>query len=64
MGKKYEELNTLSGVKLSRPRHIWEENTDMNISKISCEDASSMKLAQNRVQQWTFLVTIMNLPAP
>jgi hypothetical protein len=44
---------------LGRPRRRWEDNIKMGIN-----GANWIQLAEDRVQWWTFVNTIMNLQIP
>jgi len=46
---------------LRRPRRRWEDNIRMNLSEICWERVDWMHLAQDRVQWWTFVDTLMDL---
>jgi hypothetical protein len=45
---------------LGRPRLRWEDN----IREIGIDGANWIRLAQDRVQWWAFLNTVMNLRVP
>jgi hypothetical protein len=40
----------LIGKPLERQMERWEDNVEMNLIKIGCEDANWIELAQDRVQ--------------
>jgi hypothetical protein len=46
---------------LGRPRRRWEDNIKMNLRKIRINGANWIQLAQDRVQWWAFVNTVMNL---
>jgi hypothetical protein len=41
---------------LGRPRKIWENNVEIDLGEISCEDRKWVELAQDRVQ-WRALAS-------
>jgi hypothetical protein len=49
---------------LGRPRHKWEDNIKMDLRKTGVDGANWIQLAQDRVQWWTFVNTVMNLLVP
>jgi hypothetical protein len=49
---------------LGRPRHRWEENIKMDLREIGINGTNWIQLAQDMVQQWTFVNMVMNLQAP
>jgi hypothetical protein len=49
---------------LGRPRHMWEDNIKMGLRKIGMNGANWIRLAQDRVQWWAFVSTVMNLWVP
>jgi hypothetical protein len=49
---------------LGRPRHMWEDNIKMDLRKTGIDGASWIQLAQDRVQWWAFVNTVMNLWVP
>jgi hypothetical protein len=49
---------------LGRPRRKWEDNIKMDLSEIRIGGANLIRLAQDRVQWWTFVNTGMNLRVP
>jgi hypothetical protein len=49
---------------LGRPKHRWEDNIRMNLSKISWENMHWTHLAQNRDQWWDLLNTVTNFWIP
>jgi hypothetical protein len=49
---------------LGRPRHRWEDNIKMDFGEIGIGGANWIRLAQDRVQWWAFVNTMMNLWVP
>jgi hypothetical protein len=49
---------------LGRPRHKWKNNIKMDLTDIEIDGANWIRLAQDRVQWWAFLNTVMNLRVP
>jgi hypothetical protein len=49
---------------LGRPRHRWEDNIKMDLKERGINRVNWILLAQNRVQWWTFMNTVMNLRIP
>jgi hypothetical protein len=49
---------------LGRPRHRWEDNIKMDLREIGINRANWIRLAQDRIQWWAFMNTIMNLQLP
>jgi len=49
---------------LERPRPRWEYNIKMDLREIGIDVSNLTQLAQNRVQWWAFLNTMMNLWVP
>jgi hypothetical protein len=49
---------------LGRPRRRWENNIKTDLKKIGIDGANWIRLAQNRVQWWAFVSTVMNLRVP
>jgi hypothetical protein len=45
---------------LERPRHRWEDNIKMDLREIGIDGT----MAQDRVQWWAFVNTVMNLRVP
>jgi hypothetical protein len=46
---------------LGRPRRRWEDNIKMDLMEIGIDEANLMQLAQNRVQWWACVNTVMDL---
>jgi hypothetical protein len=46
---------------LGRPRHRWEDNIKMDLRKIGIDGTNWIWLAQDRVQWWAFVNTVMSL---
>jgi hypothetical protein len=46
---------------LGRSRRRWEDNIKMNFREIGIDGAKWIRMAQERVQWWAFLNTLMNL---
>jgi hypothetical protein len=49
---------------LRRPRHRWEDNIKMDLGEIGINGAKWIQLAQDRVQWWAFVNTMMYLLVP
>jgi hypothetical protein len=49
---------------LVRPRCRWEDNIKMELREIGIDAANWIQLAQERVQWWAFVNTVMNLRVP
>jgi hypothetical protein len=49
---------------LGRPRRRWDDNIKMDLREIGIDGANWIRLAQDRVQWWTFVNTVMNLRVP
>jgi hypothetical protein len=49
---------------LGRSRHRREDNIKMNLREIGIDGTNWIQLAQNRVQWWAFVNTVMNLRSP
>jgi hypothetical protein len=50
--------------RLGRPRRRWEDNIKMDLREIGIDGANWIQLAQDRVQWWAFVNTMMNLQVP
>jgi hypothetical protein len=49
---------------LGRPRRRWEDNIKMDLREIGIDGANRSQLAQNRLQWWAFVNTVMNIRVP
>jgi hypothetical protein len=49
---------------LGRPRRRWEDNIKMDLREIRIDRTNWIQLAQDRVQWWAFVNTVMNLWVP
>jgi hypothetical protein len=49
---------------LGRPRRRWEDNIKMDLREIGIDRANWLRLAQDRVQWWACVNTVMNLRVP
>jgi hypothetical protein len=49
---------------LGRPRRRWEDNIKMDLGEIGIDGANWIQLAQDRVQWWAFVSTVVNLRFP
>jgi hypothetical protein len=49
---------------LGRHRHRWEDNIKMDLRETGIDGANWIRLAQDRVLQWTFLNMVMDLWVP
>jgi hypothetical protein len=49
---------------LGRPRRRWDDNIKMDLREIGIDGANWIQLAQDRVQWWAFMCTVMNLRVP
>jgi hypothetical protein len=49
---------------LGRPRRKWEDNIKLDLRGIGIDETNWIQLAQDRVQWWAFVNTVMNLRAP
>jgi hypothetical protein len=49
---------------LGRPRRRWEDNIKMDFRETGIDVAKWIQLAQDRVQWWVFVSTVMNLQVP
>jgi hypothetical protein len=46
---------------LARPRRRWEDNIKMDLRETGIDGANWIRLAQDRVQWWAFVNTVINL---
>jgi hypothetical protein len=46
------------------PRHRWEDNIKLNLRETGIDGANWIRLAQDRVQWWAFVKTVMILGVP
>jgi hypothetical protein len=49
---------------LERPRRRWEDNIKIDLREIGINGANWIRLAQDRVQWWGFVNTVMNFRVP
>jgi hypothetical protein len=49
---------------LGRPRHRWEDNIKMDLRETGIDGANWIQLAQDRIQRWAFVNTVINLRVP
>jgi hypothetical protein len=49
---------------LGRPRHRWEDNTEMDLRETGFGDVDWVHLAWDRDTWWTLVNTVMNLWVP
>jgi hypothetical protein len=49
---------------LGRPRRRWEDNIKMDLRETRIDRANWIELAQDRVQWWAFVNTVMKLRVP
>jgi hypothetical protein len=49
---------------LGRPRRRWEDSIKMDLREIETDGVNWIQLAQDRVQWWTCVITVMNLRVP
>jgi hypothetical protein len=49
---------------LGRPRRRWEDNIKRHLRETGIDGANWIRLAQDRVQWWAFMNTVMNLRVP
>jgi hypothetical protein len=43
---------------------MWEGNIKLDLREIGIDEANWIRLAQDRVQWWAFVSTVMNLQVP
>jgi len=49
---------------LERHRRRWEDNIKMDLRKTGTDGANCIRLAQDTVQWWAFVSTVMKIRAP
>jgi hypothetical protein len=49
---------------LGRPRLRWEDNIKLDLREIGIDGSNWIQLAQDRVQWWAFVNTVMNFRVP
>jgi hypothetical protein len=49
---------------LGRPRRRWKDDIKVDLRVIGIDWANWIRLAQDRVQWWAFVSTVMNLRVP
>jgi hypothetical protein len=49
---------------LGRPRRRWEDNMKMDLREIGIDRANWIQLAEDKVQWWACVNTVMNLRVP
>jgi hypothetical protein len=49
---------------LGIPRRRWENNIKMDVMEMGIDGTNWIQLAQDRVQWWAFVNTVMSLPVP
>jgi hypothetical protein len=49
---------------LGRPKCRWEDNIKMDLREVGIDGANWIRLAQDKVQWWAFVNTVMNLRVP
>jgi hypothetical protein len=49
---------------LGKPRRRWEDNIKIYLTEIEIDGSNWIQLAQDRVQWWAFVNTVMNLRVP
>jgi hypothetical protein len=49
---------------LRRSRRRWEDNIKMDLRETGIDGSNWIRLAQDRVQWWAFVNTVMNLRVP
>jgi hypothetical protein len=47
-----------------RPRRKWADHIKRDLREIGIDGANWIRLAQDRVQWWAFVTTVMNLRVP
>jgi hypothetical protein len=46
---------------LGRPRYMWKDNIELDLSEMRIDGANWIRLAQDRVRRQAFVSTVMNL---
>jgi hypothetical protein len=49
---------------VGRPRRRWEDNIKMDLREKGIFGTNWIRLAQDRIQRWAFVNTVMNLRVP
>jgi hypothetical protein len=49
---------------LGRPRHRWEDNTEIDLKEVGWEDVEWFKLTKDGFQWWAVVNTVINLRDP
>jgi hypothetical protein len=49
---------------LERPRRRWEDNIKMDLREIGIDGENWIRLAQDRVEWWAFVNTVLNIRVP
>jgi hypothetical protein len=49
---------------LGKPKHRWEDNIKMDLGEIGIDGANWIRLAEDRVQWWASMNTVINLRVP
>jgi hypothetical protein len=49
---------------LGRPGRRWKDNIKMDLGEVGIDGANWIRLAQDKVQWWAFVNTLMNLRVP
>jgi hypothetical protein len=49
---------------LGRPRRRWEDNIKLDLREVVIDGENWIQLAQNKVQWWAFVNTVVNLQVP
>jgi hypothetical protein len=64
MGEGRGVYRVLFGRPEGRTRRKWEDNIKMDLREIEIDGANWIWLAQDRIQWWAFVSTVMNLRVP
>jgi hypothetical protein len=51
-------------ISLGRPRRRWEDNIKLGLREIGIDGSNWIRLAQDRVQWWDVVSTVMNVQVP